>query len=266
MRFFKDTFIVFQRDFKDYYRWKLHIPFDILFPLLDILLFVLVWGSIIQGGFQGYGIMTKDNYIGFLLSGMILWSFARHCLGGDFTHIFVEEKHRRTIQYLLASPISRMSIPYGKAVLPVIRSIFNSSVLIIVGILLGFVFRGNFFLIVLIIALTFLTFSGVGLTLAALGSWREDIADMTYLVSYILEISGGIYYPIDILPANVKNILMAFPHTQAIQAMRMVVLQDAGLAQILPLLIPLTISAVVMITLAFFAFKFVERKAILVGI
>jgi ABC-2 type transport system permease protein len=266
MKFFKDVFIVFQKELKEYYRWKLHIPFDIIFPLLDILLFVLVWGAILKGGFEGYGMMTRENYIGFLLSGMVLWSFARHCLGGDFSHTFVEEKHRRTIQYLLASPISRISIPYGKSVLPIFRSIFNSVILITVGLFLGFVFKGNLFLIILIICLTFLTFSGVGLTLAALGSWREDFADMSWLISYSLEISAGIYFPIEVLPENIKNIFMAFPQVQAVQAMRMVVLQDATLTQLLPFLIPLTFSAIIMIAIAFFAFKFVERKAILVGI
>jgi ABC-type polysaccharide/polyol phosphate export permease len=257
---------MFQRDLKEYYRWKLHLLFDTAFPILDVLLFVLVWGAILKGGFQGYGSMTKENYIGFLISGIMLWGFARQCVGGQFSHIFIEEKHSRTIQYLLASPISRISIPYGKSILPIFRSIFNSVVLIIVGLFLGFVFKGNPLLILLIIALTFLIFSGVGLTLAALGSWREDFADMGWLISYILEISAGIYYPIEVLPANIRDFLMSFPQTQAIQAMRMVVLQDATFVQLLPYLIPLTISAITMVVIAFFAFKFVERKAILVGI
>jgi ABC-2 type transport system permease protein len=266
MRFLEDILIVFRRDLKEYYRWKLHLVFDVLFPLLDVILFTLVWGSILGGGFQGYGMMTKENYIGFLLSGMVLWTFVRHCIGGEFTHIFVEEKHRRTIQYLLASPINRISIPYGKSIMPILRATFNSVVLILVGLTLGFVFGGNIFLIILIIGLTFLTFSGVGLTLAALGAWREDFADMGWLISYSLEISAGIYFPIDILPANIKNILMYFPQTQAVQAMRMLVIQNASLVQLLPFLIPLIFSSTIMIIIALFAFKFVERKAILVGI
>ncbi|MBC7128637.1 MAG: ABC transporter permease [Thermoplasmatales archaeon] len=266
MRIFKDIFIVFQKEIKEYWRWKLHIVFDAFFPLLDTVLFIIIWSAILKGGFEGYGMITKENYIGFLISGMIVWSFARNYLSGEFTRIFVEEKHRRTIQYLLSSPINRMAIPYGKSLLPVLRSIFNSIILISVGLSLGFVFKGNPFLILLIIFLTFLTFSGIGLTIAALGSWREDIADSGWLIYYIFEITAGIYFPLDILPGNIKNIFFALPQAQAVQAMRMLVLENAGIYDILPFILALAFYSLVMIFCAFFAFRFVERKAMLVGI
>ncbi|MBC7081371.1 MAG: ABC transporter permease [Thermoplasmatales archaeon] len=266
MRIFKDILIVFQKEVKEYWRWKLHIVFDAFFPLLDTLLFILVWSAILKGGFERYGMITRENYIGFLISGMIVWSFARNYLSGEFTRIFVEEKHRRTIQYLLSSPINRMAIPYGKSLLPVLRSLFNSTILISVGISLGFIFKGNPLLIFLIIFLTFLTFSGIGLTIAALGSWREDIADSGWLIYYIFEITAGIYFPLDILPQKLRIIFFALPQAQAVQAMRLVVLENAGLNEILPFLLPLAFYSFFMIIFAYLAFRFVERKAMLVGI
>ncbi|MEM2583026.1 MAG: ABC transporter permease [Candidatus Thermoplasmatota archaeon] len=266
MRIFRDIFIVFQKEAKEYWRWKLHIVFDAFFPLLDTLLFILVWRAILKGGFEGYGMITKENYVGFLISGMIVWSFARNYLSGEFTRIFVEEKHRRTIPYLLSSPISRIAIPYGKSLFPLIRSFFNSTILILAGISLGFVFKGNPLLIFLIILLTFITFSGIGLTIAALGSWREDIADSGWLIYYIFEITAGIYFPLDILPQNIKNIFFSLPQAQAVHAMRMVVLGNACFGDIIPYLLSLSFYAVVMIVIAILAFRFVERKAMLVGI
>ena len=159
-----------------------------------------------------------------------------------------------------------MAIPYGISVLPILRALYSSAVLLLLGLAFGYVFNANLLLVSLIVILMAALFSGIGLTLAALGSWREDIPDLRWILNYVLQIGAGVFFPISILPEGIKNVLLSLPSTQAVQAIRLVVLEDASFVQLLPLLIPLTIATIIMGVIAMLAFRFVERRAILVGI
>ena len=51
-------------------------------------------------------ILNKENFIGFLLSGILAFQFIYSPLSSQFTQSFIREKYRRTLQNLLISPIS----------------------------------------------------------------------------------------------------------------------------------------------------------------
>jgi len=267
MRFFKDMLLIGVKEVKGYYRWELNYFWDMIYPVLDLVLFVTVWYAIFQGGFQSVGILNKENFIGFLLSGILAFQFIYSPLSSQFTQSFIREKYRRTLQNLLISPISRISIPYGKSLLSLVRSTYSTVILIIFSALfLGFNLTGNFILGIFLFLLTFVSFSGLGLILASLGAWREDIASLSWLISYILEISSGVYYPIEALPQNIKEILMLIPSTQAVTAARLIFLKNATFMQVLPHLTYISIFGIITMCLAIICFKFVEKKAMLIGI
>ena len=75
IEFLKDVYVIFAKTLKEYYRWKLHFVYDSVFPLLDGFLYIVIWGAILASG-VAVGILRPDNYIAFLLSGLILWNFA----------------------------------------------------------------------------------------------------------------------------------------------------------------------------------------------
>jgi ABC-type polysaccharide/polyol phosphate export permease len=267
MKLLTDMFIIFWRDIRHYVRWKLHFVFDIIFPLLDFIVFMVVWSAILKGGFEGIGMLNSQTYIIFLLSGFILWRFIDVALGRDVTHSFIREKYRQTMPYLLTSPISTLAIPYGTCILALIRSSYSSVILLVIGLLFFNLFvQGNIFLTMLIIFLTFLGFSGIGLVIAALASWREDFADLSYLLSYILMIASGISFPLEILPENIKNILMIIPSSQAAYAIRAILIENAGFVELLPIMFNLLIFSAITLSMAVFSFKFVKKKAMLIGI
>jgi ABC-2 type transport system permease protein len=267
MRFFYDMYHVFRRDLKSYWRWKLHILFDTIVPIVDIALFLLVWSVIIGGGFEGVGMLNKDNYIAYLFSGFILWNFVNTPFTHDFVHSFIREKHWKTIEYIFISPLKKFSLPYGISILPLLRSIYSTIILLIIGFLFfGFSIKGDFLSIVLIVLLTFLGFSGVGLMISALASWREDFADVSWLINYILSIASGVYFPLEALPTNIKNFLMLLPSTKAVYAVRAIILQGVGIMELLPTILGLIVFGIISIFLAILVYRFVERKVMLIGI
>ncbi len=265
MDFLRDVFTVFRRNWKEYLRWKLYILFDVGFPVLDALVFIVVWSAIFQTGIS-IGEWDKSNFVGYLISGLVVWSFMSQFLSGNFIQVFVDEKHRRTIQYLLASRINRAAIPYGYAIMPLIRAAYSSLALIAMGYLFGFMFQGNLVLSILIIALASFMISGMSLCIAALGAWREDIAELRWIFNWVLEISAGVFFPMSIIPERIKSFINLLPTTQAVQAVRDVMLNNASLATVLPTLLSLSAYAIVFTSLALLAFRFVEKKAMMVGI
>ncbi len=267
MRLFYDMYHVFRRDLKGYWRWKLHIFFDTIVPIIDIALFLLVWSVIIRGGFQGIGLLNKDNYVAYLFSGFILWNFINTPFTHDFVHSFIREKHWKTIEYIYISPLKKLSLPYGISILPLLRSIYSTTVLLLIGFLFfGFSIQGNIPLIAVIVLLTFIGFSGLGLIIAALASWREDFADISWVINYVLSIASGVYFPLEALPNNIKSALSFLPSTQAVNAVRGIILQDLGINELLPVIIGLGVFGIISISVAILVYKFVERKVMLIGI
>ncbi len=267
MNFFHDTYIIFRKNLKQYLRWKLHLVFDIVFPLLDLILFILVWRAILSGGFKEIGYLNPKNYVAYLLSGLLLWRFVDTALSGEVTHSFIREKYWRTSPYLLISPINRLAIPYGMCLLSLIRAVYSGFILLFVGILFfNFSSQGNLLLALLVIFLTFLGFSGIGLIIAGLASWREDFADLTYVINYVLMIASGVFFPLEILPESFRNGLLLLPSSQAVNAIRAIVIRNAGIAEILPTLAYLALFSIISLGIAALIFKLVQRKAMLIGI
>ena len=173
----------------------------------------------------------------------------------------------RTGQNLLLSPVHRMSIPYGKALLSIVRATISNAVIVIFSLVfLGLTVKGSLTLTILVIILNFLAFSGIGLIIAALGLWRHGIADAVWVFRQVLYIFSGVHYPIEVLPEFLKNISLLLPSTQAINTTRAILLKGAGIFDIWSSLLYLVIFAVITLSISVLAFKKVEGKAMLIGI
>lgn len=267
MKFFNDISTIFWKELKVYFRWKDWVFFDAIGALLPFITFIFVWRAILMGGFGGVGELTPENYIPFMLSGSVLWTFITISMGHEITHCFIDEVRHRTGQNLLLSPVHKMAIPYGKALLSIVRATISNAVIIIFSLLIfGVTVKGSLTLVVLIIAINFFAFSGIGLIIAALGLWRHGLADSVWVIRQILYIFSGVHYPIEVLPETLKNISLLLPSTQAINMTRAILLKGAGIFDIWFSFLYLIIFAVIILIISAFAFKIVEGKAMIIGI
>ncbi|RLJ02208.1 MAG: hypothetical protein DRP10_01965 [Candidatus Aenigmatarchaeota archaeon] len=266
MRFFYDFLVLFIAELKKFLRWKERLLWDLIGTLTMFIAFVFVWSAVFGAGLQGIGNLTKETYITFLLTGTLLWEIIGINLG-PVSHVFIREKYMRTSIYLLVSPASRFAYLLAKAGIALIQILITNGIILLVAItFFNFVFKGSLLLVLLIFILTFLCFHGLGVAIAALGAWREGIADFSWIFSDVIMIFSGVWYPVQIFPEPIKSFCEILPTTQAIEMVREIGIQGAGLAEILPSLFYLSSFTIVFLILAYFVFKFVEGRAMLIGI
>jgi ABC-2 type transport system permease protein len=96
--------------------------------------------------------------------------------------------------------------------------------------------RGSLFTLILVILIGAMAFSGIGLLIGCRTEKTETISGLISLIMLIMYLVSGVFFPSDRFPDALQPFIQALPLTQLNEALRMVMLEGAGLAAIaLPL-------------------------------
>ncbi len=248
-----------------FFRWKIRVFWNVFGALTSFISFLVVWTAILQGGFQGLGMLTRENYLVFLLTGSITWTMIKSSVH-DMSFHFVTEKHRKTLAYIMMSPLNRISYLYSTLSYPMFNSLVKNVPVVIVASFFGFSFSGSVLLAILVLLLIFISFSGLGIMLASLAAWREGLAHSATAIMSILYLFSGVHYPLAVFPQPFEDIFRLLPTTQAIDAIRAIGLEGAGLMDIWGTVLYLVVFATISIALGIYVFRRMEKKAMYLGI
>lgn len=114
---------------------------------------------------------------------------------------------------------------------------------------------------VLVLALTAAAFAGLGLCAAGLTvAFKRAEAVPSFLASVSLFL-GGVWYPIEALPGWLQTLAQALPLTHALEAMRRAMLAGASIREVLPSLAALSATALVLVPLGYYAFRWSVKRA-----
>ncbi len=97
--------------------------------------------------------------------------------------------------------------------------------------------------------------SGAAMLLATLVSNEHQLSALGPALGMVLALLGGAMVPIEVFPPAMRTISLATPHAWALDAFHDLLLNGAGLADILPQLGVLMAFAVVLLALASFRFR-----------
>jgi ABC-2 type transport system permease protein len=86
----------------------------------------------------------------------------------------------------------------------------------------------------------------------------DPIAFMLDMVSVLL---GGVFFPVEVLPAPLRAASRFLPATHALEALRRVLLDGAGLREVAPSLGALALFAAIAAPIAYLAFRYAIRRA-----
>ncbi len=265
-RFLKDYFVLQAAEIKKFLRWKERLLWNLMGSVTFFIAFVFVWSAVFAEGFGGIGNLTRETFVVFILSGTLLWEVIGVNLG-PVSHVFVREKYMRTSLYFFLSPASRTAFLLAKAGTSLMQILITNVFLISVALyFFDFEFKGSLLLAFLVFTLTFFCFYGLGVCIAALGAWREGIADFSWMFSNILSILSGVWYPVEIFPEPLRSVSKSLPTTQAIEMLRKIGIQGSGLQEILPELTFLGFLTFLFLLLGYLVFRAVEGRAMLIGI
>ena len=145
------------------------------------------------------------------------------------------EKEQGTMDGLLVSPIPHVSIILGKVMAQTVRGLIQGFLILGLSMLLfGVQIYGSPFIMFVVLLLGTASFVGVGIIMTAIAPDQETAQMMTMILQFPMMFISGIMFPIDQLPGWMQYIGKALPLYYAADALRKVVILNAGLNVILP--------------------------------
>lgn len=212
------------------------------------------------GKAQGTDNTSLILYLGI---GTVVWAYLR-AVFSNISEMIVWERWEGTIEYTMMAPISRLTHMLGVALFSIVYGIARTALLLVA---LSFFFdinlaganAGGALLIILIGSLSFV---GVGIMAAVLPLlFTERGEEMTFIISSLLLLVSGVYYPISVLPGWMQAAARVSPATYVLEGMRATILDGTHTGHLGQYLIPMTIIGALTIPLGMGVFTIVERYA-----
>lgn len=196
-----------------------------------------------------------SRYIDFLIPGLI----GLNTMGGGLWGIgflLVNFRIAKLLKRFKATPMPRQNFLLallGARLTFLVPDVF---VLLALGVFaFGMPVRGSLALVLLIEVVGALAFSGIGLLVASRATTTETVSGLMNLVMLPMWLLSGVFFSYERFPEALHPVIEALPLTQLLNALRAVILEGAGLADVSGSLVILGLWAIVTFFVALRIFR-----------
>jgi len=237
-----------KRDFTSKYKDSvLGVIWSFLHPLLIMLVFTLIFSMLFDRQIKNYPV--------YFLSGRIVYTFFVAGTRGAMKSI----RGNRSILTKIFVP--RYMFAAGAICYEFVNFLITLVILFGVMIATGAKFHWMMFASIIPIILVTILIIGVGLILAVLNTYFSDIGHFYSVFTLVLMYASALFYPMEIVPANVQVIFTLNPVYTAMLCFR-----ETMVYNIFPdisALLYLAICAVMFFAVGFLLFRIHEKKLVL---
>lgn len=171
----------------------------------------------------------------------------------------VKEKEIGTIEQLNVSPIKKYQFITGKLMPFWIIGIGELAFGLLLGIIVfNIPLLGNPLLIFMLASVYLFVVLGMGLLISTLTDTQQQAMFIAWFILVLFILMGGVFTPVESMPAWAQTIAYFNPIAQFNRAMRMIMLKGSGLKDILPTFYFFIIYANVMMSLAVWRYRKTE--------
>jgi Nod factor-specific ABC transporter NodJ protein len=205
-------------------------------PIIYLIAFGLGLGRNVR--FQG------SDYLTFLIPGLVAMSSMSNSYTWIATAFNLNRLYFKTFQVFVQAPISPSSIMIGEVLAGMVKGLFASVLIIIVGFLVpsGFSITPLF---VLILLLNCFLFANLGVITGMLAKSHEDTATYSNFFIVPMAFFSGTFFPVDKIPNFIKPIIYILPLTHTNIVIRKAVLDTQGV---------ISFSILIIYSIAFFIY------------
>jgi ABC-2 type transport system permease protein len=221
--------------------------------------------TFIGAGVEGVsGTEVDTEYLmTFLMVGALIWSYLS-VLFDILSETVTWERWEGTIEYTFMSPASRVTHLLGMGLYAIIYGI--AQIAIMFGVVSLFfeldLTEANYWGALLVLAVCSVSLVGFGIVAAVLPLLSpEKGQQVSYIVSSLLLLVSGVYYPVDVLPGWMQAIATVSPVTYALEGSRAALLEGAGAAELWDNIWPLIIMGAVFVPFGLWVFQMGEGYA-----
>ena len=241
--------------------WHLELAF-LIFNVASAMSVLYIGEAQMQasGGGTQEGQLDLVLYLGI---GTVVWAYLR-AVFANVGEMVAWERWEGTIEYTMMAPISRLAHMLGVSLFSIIYGLARSALLL--GVLALFFSvdlsnanLGGAALILLVGSVSFLGFGIMAAVLPLLFPERGE--EMTFVISSILLLVSGVYYPISVLPDWMEPLAMISPATYVLEGMRAALLEGTPTLALGPSLLPILILGALALPIGIAIFGWGERYA-----
>jgi len=201
------------------------------------------------------------DYFSFAIIGIAFSAYLTTSLSTFSGHIR-EAQTSGVLESLLVTPSSVAEIIVGMSIWDFVFASIKIAVYLLIGALLfGLRFSNpNLFAGLLIIALSILCFSSLGIMSAGFILIFKRSEPVGWFIGTLTGLFGGVYFPVEILPLKLQFVSYFLPVTYSLRALRHALLNGYSLGMLLPDVSALIIFSVILLPLAVMIFKYTLKR------
>ena len=239
--------------------WHLELAF-LIFNVASAMSVLYIGEAQMQAGGSGEGRVDLVLYLGI---GTVVWAYLR-AVFSNVGEMVAWERWEGTIEYTMMAPISRLAHMLGVSLFSIVYGIVRSALLL--GVLALFfsvdLSNANLGGAVVILLVGSISFLGFGIMAAVLPLlFPERGEEMTFVISSILLLVSGVYYPISVLPDWMEPLATISPATYVLEGMRAALLDGTATTALGPSILPILLLGVLTLPIGIAIFGWGERYA-----
>lgn len=239
--------------------YKLEFFLRLFFAFFNILTYYFVAKLVGTAGapyLKPYG----GDYFSFVLIGVAFSTYLMVSLRG-FSESIRDEQMMGTLEAMLVTPTNTTTVITLSALWSFIVASVRVLFYLLIGLILGVKMTGaNVFGAFIILILTILCFSSIGILSASfiMIFKRGDPINMFFMSTS--ELFGGVLFPIEVFPWWLQIVSSILPMTYSLNGMRHALLQGYSLQSLAPDIFILILFSLILLPLSLFTFRYaVER-------
>jgi ABC-2 type transport system permease protein len=205
--------------------------------------------------------MEGMDYFAYVLLGLAFYHYLSAAMLA-FSSKIRQEQMTGTLEAMLVTTTPTGTIVLGSALWDFLLTSVKVLAYLVVGVMFGVHLRFESFLpCLLVLGLTVLAFSGIGILSAAFVFYLKRGDPITYLVSSASALFGGVFYPTEDMGRIINGLSKFLPITYSLRALRGALLKGTPFTALLPDIAMLAVFVAVLLPLGALAFRFAVRKA-----
>jgi len=207
-------FPIFYREILIFERRLLRLGYVVsafLMPLLYLLAFGLGLGRQVK--------VSGGTYLNYLLPGLVAMSSMINSFTWVANGLTMGRLYFQTFQVYVQAPVSAADIVWGQVAAGVVRGLFSSLILLVVGVLIGSGLNLNL-LFLLSLVINCLLFAALGVVVGMRSKSHEDTANFSNFFIMPMAFFSGTFFPVHQMPWALQIIVSCLPLTHTNHLLR----------------------------------------------
>jgi len=229
-------------DFKDWLKYKYELFFWLLNTLIGAVTYAYLGSNVVL---KETGILEKyGSFLAFILIGVAYNYIIYASIDAPRTAI-----NPWNLMWNLLVPANLVEVVLGSILFRYFIGMFQFLMYLMVAFFFGVAFRINIVSTFFAIAVGSLIMWGLGMISAGVQIITKRWDPVTWFFTMLGGFLSGVWFPYQLLPEFLQNLSKIFPQTYILEMLRRAMLRGEGLYQMLDLLAPLFISAIIILSI-----------------